>query len=344
MKRLTALFVGVVMGLTGCGKKDEEAKPEPEAVAKVETERPVGMGTVDPARPAVDAKVLERGAYIADLGGCVLCHTAIDMGTMRPVRDKAFAGGLEVLEKFGTWRSPNITPDPETGIGRWTDEQIIAAIREGVRPDGTKLAPMMPWPFFRDMTDDDARALVAFLRSVPPVVNKVERAQLPQLPVPAMPPAKRVDPKDDPIGHGAYLASIMHCMMCHTPQTEKGPDFSKAFAGGFELGMPPGMGEGQVISSNITSDPTTGIGKWKEEQIVSTLKTMVRPDGTAITGPMMFYAQTWSHLKDEDASAVAKFIKAIAPVKNKVPRSTWKMKAPSGGAPPAAADQGKKPT
>jgi mono/diheme cytochrome c family protein len=356
MKRLAALLVAGAFALAGCSKKDEDKKTDPKADPKGETAAKVahgekqgkGDGGGDKAAagkkdgtkgsaPEKAASPVERGAYVAGLGGCAICHTQMDWKTMQPVMDKAFAGGFTMKEEFGEWTSPNITPDPETGIGKWTDEQIMAAFRDGVRPDGSKLHPIMPWPFYNNMTDDDAKAVVAFLRAQKPVVNKVERNKLPPMELP-LPPAQRVDPKDDPVGHGAYLAGLMHCVMCHTPMTEKGPDFSKAFSGGMEFKMPPemaGMVEGELFASNITSDPETGIGKWSEADVVTALTKMVRPDGRPILGPMMTYAAFWSQLTPEDASAIAKFVKAIPPVKNKVV-STMKMKGPPPGAGPGA--------
>jgi cytochrome c553 len=246
-------------------------------------------------------------------------------------------------EEFGEWVSPNITPDPETGIGGWKDEEIMAAIRDGVRPDGSKIHPIMPWPFYNTMTDDDAKALTAYLKAQAPVVNKVERNKLPEMEL-KLPPAKRVDPVDDPVGHGAYLASIMHCVMCHTPMTPQGPDFSKAFAGGFEFKMPE-MGTGAFYASNITSDPETGIGNWTEEDIIRAVKEVKRPDGTPIMGPMQMYAQLWSQLTDEDARAIAAYVKSIPPIKNKVKKSDFQPKGGGPGGPPPTdkpADEPKK--
>src|SRR5688572_23611489 len=109
--------------------------------------------------PAVARDAVARGAYLARAGGCLVCHTAI--GPRGPDLANAGAGGLEMKVKLGMWRAPNITPDPRTGIGSWTDDQIIAAVREGRRPDGTKLTPIMPYPSYHVLTDDDARAVVA---------------------------------------------------------------------------------------------------------------------------------------------------------------------------------------
>jgi mono/diheme cytochrome c family protein len=107
-----------------------------------------------PAGP--DAKLVERGAYVAKAGGCLVCHTAI--GPTGPDLANAGAGGLEMPDAIGTWRTPNITPDKGTGIGNWTDDQIIAAVRTGVRPDGKKLYPIMPYLNYNVMTDDSARS------------------------------------------------------------------------------------------------------------------------------------------------------------------------------------------
>jgi mono/diheme cytochrome c family protein len=358
MKRLNALLVAGAVALAGCSKKDDDKKADPKTDPKTDPAKKVthgekqGTGEGGGDKAAAGAKdgtkgsaptgdpLVERGAYVAGLGGCVQCHTPMDWKTMQPVMDKMLAGGLSMKEEFGSWTSPNITPDPETGIGTWTDEQITASIRDGVRPDGSKLHPIMPWPFFTNMTDDDAKALVAFLKAQKPIVNKIERNKLPPMEL-KLPPPNRVDPKDDPIGHGAYLAGLMHCVMCHTPMTEKGPDFSKAFAGGFEFKMPEemaGMVEGKLLSSNITADEETGIGKWTEQDIVNAVTKMVRPDGRPILGPMMSYTATWSRMTPEDATAVAKFIKSIPPIKNKV-ESTFKMKGPPPGGPPPGGSQ-----
>jgi hypothetical protein len=128
-------------------------------------------GSAAPEQPKYDAKVLERGQYLVSLAGCAMCH--MPMGPNGPDFSRAFAGGMEVPEKFGTWRAPNITPHKGSGIGAWSDEEIINAIRMGVRPDGSKLYPIMPYLNYNRLTDDDAKAIVAFLRMVPPVDNVV---------------------------------------------------------------------------------------------------------------------------------------------------------------------------
>jgi hypothetical protein len=272
-----------------------------------------------------------------------MCHTPMGEGGMAPDTEKMLGGGFEMEEKMPDgslfkWRSLNIT-NHETGIKGWTDEQVIAAIREGKSKDGSMLSPIMPYTLYNRLTDDDAKAIVAFLRSVPPVDHKVERLPTPpEMSPPVEAPKNEPIPADD-VGKGGYYASLMHCVMCHTPMSDKGPDMSKAFAGGYKMEMPESMaamGTGVLYTPNITSDPETGIGKWTEEQIVAVVKTATKPDKSPVMGPMMFYTMSgWSQMADADATALAKFIKAVPPIKNKVPKSTFKPAGPPPGPPPA---------
>ncbi len=283
MKRMGALLVVGAFALAGCGKKDESktetkdkpGKVEPGKDKKVVHGKVEGPGTGGGAKnaagskdskpgsgkPAGDDELVARGQYLANLGGCAGCHTGF--GPTGPAIDKMWAGGLKVTEKgFGTWISPNITPHPETGIGKWTDEQIAASIREGKHPDGSQLAPIMPWPLYNRLTDDDTKALVAFLRTLPQIDNKVERGDLKMPRLPEMKPAN-APVGDDPIAKGEYYATIMHCVMCHTPMTEKGPDMANAFAGGFVMEQPPefaAKGSGTLVTPNITPHPENGMG------------------------------------------------------------------------------------
>jgi hypothetical protein len=343
MSRMFAcVMLGVLFVAVAC-KGDSKKKAEP---AKTVERAPVAKEPPPPPPPPpLDPKLLARGRYLADLGGCMLCHTGF--GPQGPDLPKAWAGGLEIPEKFGTWRSPNITQDKKTGIGDWTDEQIIAAVREGKRPDGSQMYPIMPYLFFNTLANDDAQALVVFLRTIAPIENAVAGNTDLQLPkVPAPPPSGQAPPADDPVAQGAYLATLMHCVFCHTPFDETGmPDMkNKAFAGGFEFDMPPMFGTGKLYSSNITSDRKTGIGKWTDEQIIAAVTAMKRPDGKPIMGPMMMYAMGWSKMPPEDGQALAAFVKSIPPIANKVPKSTFKpagpppgMGPPPGAEPPAEA-------
>jgi hypothetical protein len=114
----------------------------------------------------------------------------------------------------GPWRSPNITPATGTGIGNWTDEQIIAVIREGLRPDGTKLTPIMPYMNYNVLTDDDVKAVVAFLRTLKPLEKHVAKSEI-RMPAVLAPKPPNQAPGDDPQKVGAYMASVMLCNFCH---------------------------------------------------------------------------------------------------------------------------------
>jgi len=334
--RFAIAALAAMTAVGGCKKEQKKADP-PDDKAATDTPTTDTPATDTPPatdKPAADPAVVERGKYLADVMGCVHCHTPFGPNGA-PDLNKAWAGGLEVPEKFGTWRSSNITPDPETGIGKWTDEQIIAAVREGKRADGTMIKPIMPYLFYNALSDDDAKALVAFLRTVPAVANKVERATDLKLPdIPAPKPAGK-PPGDDPVARGAYFTSLMHCVMCHTPPGKNGmPEMSKAFAGGFPMEI-PFMGTGVLYSSNITPDKKTGIGAYTDEQIASALREMKKKDGKPIVGPMAMYQTGWYRLEDEDVKGIVAFLRSLKPIANKVPKSTFKPKA--GGPPPAGA-------
>jgi mono/diheme cytochrome c family protein len=329
MKKMLVLC-GVTAALVlGCKeKKEEQVAPQPAKAQPEVTE----ARTPEPP-PGPDPEVVERGAYLAKAGGCLVCHTG--MGPHGPDLANVGAGGLEMVEKFGTWRSPNITPDKATGIGSWTDDQIAAAIREGVRPDGKQLYPIMPYMNYNGLTDDDVKALVTFLRTLKPVEKVVAKNDLKMAAMPAPRPANKA-PGDDPVAKGAYLGSIMLCSHCHwTPNKDfSAPvDLNHLFSGGLPMELPP-MGTGTLFSANITSDPDTGIGKWTEEQIFTSIKMMQKPDGKMIQGPMLFMQGMWAQLEDQDLENVAAWIKTLPPVKNKVAASTFKPHAgPPGSGP-----------
>ena len=266
----------------------------------------------DPSTWPAETAQVARGGYVAAISGCVLCHTPMKGGAQD--RTRLLAGGLEEKLGRGVWRSPNITPDRATGIGAWTDAQIIAAIRIGLRPDGTGLLPIMPYPYYHHMTDADARAVVAFLRAQQPIAHEVRRSEdLDLRPVELPEPVGNVDPTDDAWAHGEYLANLMHCGACHTPQ--EGPHARATFAGGMPFVLPDGR---TIFSANITSDPDTGIGRWSEDQLIRTLRTMKTPHGSPIEGPMAMYAGAWSQLDDRDARALAVYVKSVPPARNKI--------------------------
>lgn len=266
----------------------------------------------EPPKPVADPTVVARGAYVAALAGCKACHSPMKNGAQDTTRP--FAGGLEVtMPQGGTWRVPNITPDRASGIGNWTDTQIITAMRRGVKPDKHQLLPVMPYPYYHRMTDADAKAVVAFLRSQRPIYNHVDDSDLVMPPVSLSEPVDNVDDLDDEKAHGEYIASLMHCGACHTPTS--GPHANVAFAGGVELPSESGT----IMSANITPDVTTGIGGWSDDEIIASIRTGKTPAGHTIAGPMALYIDGWSTLEDKDAAALVAYLKAAQPANNNLP-------------------------
>ena len=308
-----ATLAAIVMagaGLAGCGSRSRSI--EPVEATPVERE---GIGA---ARAPIDLAAYERGAYVAAFAGCAACHTAVD-DDGRPETGKAFAGGLEVRGDggVGVWRSANITPDNTTGIGTWTDEEIVRAIRTGVTHDGSRLLPIMPYPYYQRMSDGDAYALVVFLRAQEPVTRRVPPSEgLAVLPEIVTTPPRVPEPKLDPLARGEYLATMMHCAACHT--NDGGAVANQPYAGGKAFDNPVAAGGGTLYAANITSDPRTGIGAWSATDIVRAVREMVRPDGTPLRGPMTMYRDGWSKLSDADAHALAQYLRSIPPVENEI--------------------------
>ena len=236
----------------------------------------------------------------------------------RFVEGMELAGGLVVAEEPFTARVPNITPDMATGIGAWSEAEIIIAIREGTRPDGSLIGPPMPFSQYRNMSDNDVKAIVAYLRQVPAVTHKVEKSEY-RMPLPPAwgPPVGSVADvsKADPVVYGGYLAGPLgHCIECHTPMEQGRFDFeNKAYAGGLHLSLGPEM---ILITANITQDKETGIGAWTDAEIVTALTKGVRPDGGKLH-PIMPYG-FYANMNKADMDALVAFLRTVKPVANVV--------------------------
>jgi mono/diheme cytochrome c family protein len=253
---------------------------------------------------------VERGRYLVEtIAGCGNCHTP--MGPAGPERDRQLAGGLVVLD-IPVMRAvaPNITPDVATGIGAWSDAEIARAIREGVRPDGRVLGPPMPFGLYRGLADEDLAAIVAYLRTVPPVTNAVERSTY-SFPLPESygPPVGQVQApgRSDPVAYGAYLAGpVGHCIECHTPAGEEGhPDFAHRLGwGGFEIPGPWGV--------SVTPDITpTALGAWSDAEIVRAITTGVSRDGRQLMPPMAY--AYYAGIAPDDLAAIVAYLRTLKP-------------------------------
>jgi mono/diheme cytochrome c family protein len=265
-----------------------------------------------PARAEEDAET--RGEYLVRAGGCFSCHTAAG--------GQKLAGGRALATPFGTFYSPNITPDPETGIGRWTDTQFLRALREGVRPDGANYFPVFPYPSFTGITDSDALAIKAYLFSLPAVRQQNRPHDVPFpfswrflqtgwkllffTPGQLQPASQR----SAAYNRGAYLVTALaHCGECHTPR-----NFLGATVSGQRLAGTPDGPDGQLVP-NITPDPGTGIGKWHKDDIVELLRTGTTPEQSKVKGAMRETIQDGlKYLSDVDLKAIADYLFAQPPI------------------------------
>ena len=251
---------------------------------------------------------LERGTYLmSSIVACGNCHTP--RTPQGP--GKELSGGTRFNEGFGVAYAPNITPDPQTGIGKWTDQQIITAIREGKRPDGTIIGPPMPIALYRGISDEDARAIVAYLRKVAPVENKVAKSEykvsLPPAYGPPITAAVTAPPKTDKVASGAYLAGPLgHCIECHSaPGANGAPDFvNRLGEGGMHFNGPWGT----TISRNVTP---TNLANWSDADIKKAITTGVRPDGERLKPPMAF--AYYKNIAADDLDAIVAYLRTLKP-------------------------------
>jgi mono/diheme cytochrome c family protein len=264
-----------------------------------------------------DFSQIERGRYLTIAGDCAGCHTNEGGGD--------FAGGFSVETPFGNVLASNITPDRETGIGSWTDEQFVGALTRGTRRDGAHLYPAMPYPYFTKVTRADALAIRAYLNTVPAVQNKVTADQLPfPFRVRAGMTAwnalyfhrgefQPVAGKSVEWNRGAYLVEgLMHCAACHTP---------KNFAGGDKTGEAlRGYAVQGWFAPDITGNTRYGLGSWTIDDIVAYLKTGHNRISAA-TGPMADeVSKSSSRMTDADLHAVAVYLKDRPASKEETPK------------------------
>ena len=260
------------------------------------------------AQTAAD-DVVARGAYLARAGDCVSCHTAPG--------GQPYAGGYKLDTPFGYLRSPNITPDAVTGIGRWTADDFWRALHQGVNQRGQDMYPVMPFDFYTRVTREDSDAIFAYLRSVPAVRNAVVVNHL-RFPFNQRwsmavwrelyfsPGSHKPDPaKSATWNRGAYLVEgLGHCSACHSPRNALGGiEKDKAYTGATIDGW---------FALNLTSELHTGLGSWTVEQIATYLKTGAVAGKTTALGPMALVVKnSTSQMSEADLSAMATYLKDI---------------------------------
>ncbi|MSQ71707.1 MAG: c-type cytochrome [Betaproteobacteria bacterium] len=252
---------------------------------------------------------MERGKYLMDsVVACGNCHVARgEKGT--PMFDKGLSGGMMFDEPPFKAIASNITPDPETGIGNWTNAQLGKAIREGVRPDGSIIGPPMPMEFYRKMSDADLASIVAYLKAQPPVKNAVAKSEY-RMPLPASygPALKKVatPSSKNKVRYGKYLADIGHCMECHTPREKGHLNMKKVGAGG-QMFMGPW---GESIARNLTPHDS-GLKDWSDAEIARVVREGSGKDGTPRKPPMAF--GWYQNISDEDMNALIAYLRSLKP-------------------------------
>ncbi len=276
----------------------------------------LGLGSVEPARAAGDESAIVRGEYIFRAAGCQACHTDSKN------KGAPLAGGRALATPFGIFYSPNITPDPVHGIGAWSDDEFIAALRKGRAPDGRHYYPAFPYPSYTGMNARDMRDLKSYLFSRPAAAtpNRAHDLKFPFGYRFTLWPWKLLfftegyrveDPDQDARwNRGAYLVeNLGHCGECHTPRNFLGAaDRERRLSGN------PAGPDGKKVP-NITPHSDQGIGGWSETDLTYFLKSGFLPDGDFAGGAMTdVIEESTSYLNDEDRAAVASYLFSLPPI------------------------------
>jgi hypothetical protein len=291
-------------------------------------------------RPAPDVKVegtperIQRGAYLArHVVVCAECHTphfkeryGFPADPSRLLEGDTFFTRADGFP--GVLVAPNLTSDPESGIGAWTDGEVLRAMREGVSRDGHALFPMMPYENYHHLSDDDANAVLAFLRTVPPKRTSLPKRELPFLltlliksaPAPLAGPVAAPN-ENDPVAYGRYLTTVAGCRGCHTPvDGQHRAIVGREFSGGQEMNLP---GRQRAVTANITPHKDTFVGKATREEFLGRFRSFMSIEAAqspiAEKGhntPMPWIA--YAHMTDRDLGAIYDFLKTVPPIENRV--------------------------
>lgn len=272
---------------------------------------------------------IARGEYLANnVLVCMDCHSTRNWNEFSapPVPGTLGKGG-DVFDKSmgfpGTYYAPNITP---AGVGDWTDGELFRAITTGVRKNGKAIFPVMPHKNYGQLDVEDINAVIAYIRTIPAIENKVPESQsdfpmnfiINTIPEKAK-PGKRPDPSD-PIAYGRYMVTATSCGECHTPFEKGSFDENFRLAGGRTFQLPAGM----LTSSNITPDEETGIGKWTKQLFVDKFKAY--RDSAAAHQKVDFMKEyntimpwgMYAQMTDQDLGAIYDYLRTVKPIRNKI--------------------------
>jgi len=276
---------------------------------------------------------LARGQYlVVHVADCVGCHSDFhaDRFALPIKKGTEGQGGYPFDKRLGVpglVQAQNITQDPETGLGNWTDGEILRAFREGVNKKGEALFPMMPYAYFHQMSDEDARSVVVYLRTLKPIHHAVSPRKL-DFPVnllikfapkPVTGPIATPDPKDS-VAYGKYLVTVAGCRECHTPHDDKGQKIAGTdFSGGWLMPGP----WGRVVTGNITPHPDNFMGQASREEFIARFKALEPLDSedAPLAAPGKNTVMPWARfagMTPEDLGAIYDYLKTLPPVQKKV--------------------------
>ena len=268
---------------------------------------------------AVAESQVERGSYLVNtIMACGNCHSPRDANG-RAIADKAFSGGLTFTTPAFVATASNITPDLETGLGKWSDAEIKRALVQGMRPDhgrlaGAPLAAIMPANFYKALLPDDLDAIVAYLHTIKPIRNEVAdpvyKAPVRRDPYPDAEAGFSKALFTDPVKRGAYLVTIGHCMECHSAWSRGASDFKTGLGRGGRDFSEAGFAGSKA--SNITSDRMAGIGAWSDQEIARAITHGIGRDGRTLKPPMAF--AYYARLKDADLADIITYLRTVPPL------------------------------
>jgi mono/diheme cytochrome c family protein len=271
----------------------------------------------------VSPELLARGRYFANaIVDCKACHTRRVEADQTQLLAPEWTGG-EIFDRRwnlpGVLVTPNLTPDRETGIGNWSDDELRRAIRQGLNRAGEPLFPLMPAHFYRSMADTDLDALIAFLRALPAQKKSSDTATQLDMPrsalprVPALSAPVSAPPEGDPVARGKYIVTLANCITCHAPTAKGQPLPDRFLAGGVAFTTP----FGSFVTPNITPDPETGIGQHTDAELVRLFREGKRKDGKQLMMNFMPW-YIYRNMTDADLADVIAFLRSLPAVKNDV--------------------------
>lgn len=275
---------------------------------------------------------ISRGEYLANhITACMDCHSQRDWSKFSgPITPGTLGMGGDIFNEDmgfpGTVSAKNITP---AGIGHWTDGEIIRLVTQGVNKDNNVIFPLMPFPLYNNLSEEDMYSIVAYIRSLKPIENTVPETKLnfplnfivKTMAMESYKPVKEVD-KSDVINYGKYLSTIGGCIECHTLSDKGVPQPGMDFAGGMEFNLPGGL----VKSANLTPHEETGLGKWTKEDFINRFKfyaidsNIVSTKMTDFNTPMPW--TMYAGMTEEDLGVIYEFLRSVRSVDHFIERFT----------------------